>query len=747
MAAFAEGGRPAEVAAAVRLYIFLAEHSSFYDDLLGSHPDFWSPRYFRHVLAHMPGVVTDIQDGIEVDQWEVVCSDLEAALKTLGRFMHFWTNHREGFSFDIADAMPLLDGVVGAFDKFDRRFGRSISAKSRGDFLEELVRLIGVLVQYVLALFEDDGQNRLQGAARQGTSLLRFLVRVLQLRVPTHGGVAESSARDNGGLAIDERQLDSDWIEGLWEHCQNLPDGVVEPLMAGLPPLFRAMAAGMPLEEQKYRLECVSPLISAFLSRHDEQLKHKEIPAELSDLKLVMNAVLQDGVSVSSEFMEEISFYPCLLEFPTKRAIIHAVCERTCLQMNAGEPIRLVVPRDNVLDGVCSSLNLQEQGARIDVPMEIEFRAGYSDDTGKELVDEGEDQGGLRRQWIDRASRHFISSNLFISPSEEAVHLDSAAGLPSRRAASASEGGGLIFVPASENVCRRVQDDWEVQFELFGCIVGFALLYRETVPVHFGHNFLRSAFGLQTGAQDLLPLLESVDKTLHTKVKYILGGAYASLGDTLQDVLDQSHLPRVFAVSESQCPELIESTLLKEDGDKIPVTEENKEEFVMALLDRVLISGLARQVEYFRRGMLRVVPEEVIQRITELMVVKEIELMLCGADEVGVDDWEKYTQYENGYTKDSRPVVWFWDCVRSMGDAARASLLSFATGSSQVPSGGFRFLQPELFTIQRVAVTDRYPEAHTCANTLDLPEYTSQEELASRLQFAINETGDGFGRR
>merc|ERR550539_494168 len=101
--------------------------------------------------------------------------------------------------------------------------------------------------------------------------------------------------------------------------------------------------------------------------------------------------------------------------------------------MSTSDPIRLVVPRDNVLDGVCSSLNLQDAAARIDVPVEIEFRAGYADDSGKELVDEGEDQGGLRRQWLDRASRYFTSSDLFMSPSENAAHLESTSGLPTER--------------------------------------------------------------------------------------------------------------------------------------------------------------------------------------------------------------------------------------------------------------------------------------------------------------------------
>eukprot|EP00928_Gymnodinium_smaydae_P068196 TRINITY_DN5125_c0_g1_i1.p1 TRINITY_DN5125_c0_g1~~TRINITY_DN5125_c0_g1_i1.p1 ORF type:complete len:335 (+),score=84.16 TRINITY_DN5125_c0_g1_i1:213-1217(+) len=334
-----------------------------------------------------------------------------------------------------------------------------------------------------------------------------------------------------------------------------------------------------------------------------------------------------------------------------------------------------------------------------------------------------------------------------MSPAEDAAHL-SQSGLSSPSSPSGrARHRGRIFVPSPEPVCSCVQDDWQMQFELFGCVLGFAILYKETVPVHFGHNFLRAVFGIKTNAEDLLSLLESVDKTLHTKLKYILEGGYRELGDTLADALDQSNLPKVFAVKESHCQELVKSTLLKEGGDSIEVTEENKGEFVRLLLDRVLVSGVARQVDCFRRGLLRVVPDELVQRIAELMSVKEIELLVCGADEIDVDDWEKHTQYENGYNKDSQPVVWFWEAVRALNELQRAALLSFATGSTQVPSGGFRFLQPELFTIQRVRVTDRYPEAHTCANTLDLPEYTSKDELEARLRFSIEETGDAFGRR
>eukprot|EP00439_Symbiodinium_sp_Y106_P018702 s2076_g2.t1 len=170
-----------------------------------------------------------------------------------------------------------------------------------------------------------------------------------------------------------------------------------------------------------------------------------------------------------------------------------------------------------------------------------------------------------------------------------------------------------------------------------------------------------------------------------------------------QDVLEQSHLPQTFVVSESHCQELVQSTPLIKDGESIKVTESNKEfricrlcfcfgeeQFVHLLLDRILVSGVAKQVHFFQRGLLRVVPRELVQRITGIMTVKEIELMLCGADGIDVDDWEKHTEYENGYTKDSQAVRWFWEAVREMPAEMRACLLSFSTGSSQELQKRFR---------------------------------------------------------
>ena len=39
----------------------------------------------------------------------------------------------------------------------------------------------------------------------------------------------------------------------------------------------------------------------------------------------------------------------------------------------------------------------------------------------------------------------------------------------------------------------------------------------------------------------------------------------------------------------------------------------------------------------------------------------------------------------------------------------------------------------------------RLCSAHTCFNQLDLPEYSTKEELKERLLIAIHEGGEGFG--
>jgi E3 ubiquitin-protein ligase HUWE1 len=62
---------------------------------------------------------------------------------------------------------------------------------------------------------------------------------------------------------------------------------------------------------------------------------------------------------------------------------------------------------------------------------------------------------------------------------------------------------------------------------------------------------------------------------------------------------------------------------------------------------------------------------------------------------------------------------------------------------------GFKALKgmngPQRFQIHKCGNSNRLPSSHTCFNQLDLPEYTSEEELHRLLLTAIREGSQGFG--
>ena len=127
---------------------------------------------------------------------------------------------------------------------------------------------------------------------------------------------------------------------------------------------------------------------------------------------------------------------------------------------------------------------------------------------------------------------------------------------------------------------------------------------------------------------------------------------------------------------------------------------------------------------------------------------KEIEVMLCGIQEIDVDDWEANTTYRN-YTKTSKQILWFWQFVREIDHEQRIRLLQFVTGTCRVPMGGFAELLGsnglQKFCIEKTLKESWLPRSHTCFNRLDLPPYKSYEQLKEKILFAMEET-EGFGQ-
>ena len=79
--------------------------------------------------------------------------------------------------------------------------------------------------------------------------------------------------------------------------------------------------------------------------------------------------------------------------------------------------------------------------------------------------------------------------------------------------------------------------------------------------------------------------------------------------------------------------------------------------------------------------------------------------------------------------------------------AALRRFLKFITGSPNLPYGGLASLPPPsgkiVFT--RLPRSERLPEAHTCFNTVDLPDYGDFATLCEKFNTAIGEDDGVFG--
>ncbi len=174
----------------------------------------------------------------------------------------------------------------------------------------------------------------------------------------------------------------------------------------------------------------------------------------------------------------------------------------------------------------------------------------------------------------------------------------------------------------------------------------------------------------------------------------------------------------------------------------MPVTNENKQEYVRMLIEYKMKNSIAQQTQRFLQGFYSIIPHEMIQAF---FVAENLGLVISGISIVDVDDLRRHTQYR-GYTESSLQVVWFWEIINDMTLEQRTNFLQFVTGSSQAPLQGFANLSGGRFSIReypggQLGETAPLPLAHTCFNALDLPVYPTKAILASKLSTAIREGG------
>ncbi|KPP71474.1 E3 ubiquitin-protein ligase SMURF1-like, partial [Scleropages formosus] len=194
--------------------------------------------------------------------------------------------------------------------------------------------------------------------------------------------------------------------------------------------------------------------------------------------------------------------------------------------------------------------------------------------------------------------------------------------------------------------------------------------------------------------------LETVDPELHKSLVWILE-------NDITPVLDHT-----FCVEHNAYGKFLQHEL-KPNGRNIPVTEENKKEYVRLYVNWRFMRGIEAQFLALQKGFNELIPQHLLKPFDN----KELELIIGGLGKIDLNDWKANTRLKH-CTPDSNVVKWFWQAMETFDEERRGRLLQFVTGSTRVPLQGFKALQgsagPRLFTIHLIdANTDNLPKAHT----------------------------------
>lgn len=179
---------------------------------------------------------------------------------------------------------------------------------------------------------------------------------------------------------------------------------------------------------------------------------------------------------------------------------------------------------------------------------------------------------------------------------------------------------------------------------------------------------------------------------------------------------------------------------LKPGGADLPVTKENRQEYVDLYIKYLFADSCERHLEAFNRGFQRVCGGMALQ----LFQPAELRAMVIGneADEFDWSRLEKSARYKNGYHGNHPVIRLFWEVFHSLTVAEKKKFLLFLTGSDRIP---MLELESWFIIIQPVKSDDDHlPAAHTCFNLLDLPLYSNKEVMRAKLLQAIENT-EGFG--
>jgi len=308
------------------------------------------------------------------------------------------------------------------------------------------------------------------------------------------------------------------------------------------------------------------------------------------DHRKILNYLVHQQPSLMSGSFEMLAHNPKVLEFDNKRNYFNRKLHDRKGQRVPTRSISLNIRRDMVfLDSfrsLCFRTGEEVKNARLNVRFQGE---------------EGVDAGGLTREWYQVLARQMFDPNYALFTP---VASDSA-----------------TFHP---NKSSYVNDEHLMFFKFVGRIIGKALFDGRLLDCHFSRAVYKHILNRPISVKDL----EYYDNQYYKNLMWMLE-------NPISDIVTESFSIEAEEYGVTHIIDLVP------DGRVIPVTDENKSEYVRLVSEYRLQTSVKDQLKEFLTGFHDIIPADLVSIFTE----QELELLISGLPDIDIEDWKAHSTY------------------------------------------------------------------------------------------------------
>ena len=273
-------------------------------------------------------------------------------------------------------------------------------------------------------------------------------------------------------------------------------------------------------------------------------------------------------------------------------------------------------------------------------------------------------------------------------------------------------------------------------FIFMGKLIGVACRHQIQIPLSMPSIVWKSFVGESISDFDLY----SIDTHTMNNVRILEGMQDAEeLKEMMEQMLMQVGEKGNHEIKITTVQKLVQAVFASDTNNAQDEDVQKRLKRFLDILEHVQVLSQNAGISFMHRGLSSSAPTELFTIFTP----EELEVLLCGANEVDLEVLKMATEYD-GVKPEDPHIVYFWEALADMDQTERAEFINFCSGRSRLPPSAALF--PMTFKLQppnpRAKETpDKYlPISQTCFFSLSLPQYSSKEIMKERIVYACKNT-------